>query len=404
MGGAEAAVAERMGSPAMPAMPRGQLVWGAILFIALTGGVFWWLFASVSGGHAGPALADLRWGYFVLLLLVLPVESLTSAARIWLICRVLHPGVSFWICLQSEFANVAIAMLTPSQSGGGPGQIYMLRRGAGVSVGTGLTATLLSFMGTMVGLLLLGLYSLLVAGIGTSGPLFLAPVWMLTVIAAALLLGATWPDLCRVVLATLSRAVWRALRRPATVADWWPPSVARVGPAVDRMDPTTARLVDLLYTYREDVRRFLRHGKACFVAVCALSVSFLLARALMPYLCARFLGVAGGTLREIVEAQMALVFLVFFAPTPGGAGIAEGASLSIMGDIVPPGTAPLYNLLWRFSTAYLPALAGLLCLGRALARDGSRLRTPSPRASRTAQGPKLPRLPKLTEAERRART
>jgi uncharacterized protein (TIRG00374 family) len=294
---------------------------------------------------------------------------------------VLHPRVSFWTCVQSELANVAVALLTPSQSGGGPGQIYMLNRGGGVSVGTGLTATLLSFMGTMVGLLLMGLYSLLVSGVGASGFLFLAPVWTLTAIAAALLLGATWPDLCRIGLAALSRTVCRMLRRPGTVTDWWPPQAARTGPAVDRMDTTTARLVDLLYAYRDDVGRFLRHGKACFVTVCLLSLSFLLARALMPYLCARFLGVEAGTLRQIVEAQMALIFLVFFAPTPGGAGIAEGASLSIMADIVPPGIAPHYNLLWRFSTTYLAALAGFLCLGRALARDASRItcRQPEPR-------------------------
>jgi uncharacterized membrane protein YbhN (UPF0104 family) len=376
----------------MPTMSQGPLLWGALAFIALTGGVFWWLFARASGDHAGPALADLRWGYLVLLLLVLPVESVMSAARIWLICRVLHPGVSFWTCLQSEFANVATAMLTPSQSGGGPGQIYILNRGAGVCVGTGLTATLLSFMGTMVGLLLLGLYSLLVAGIGTSGPLFLAPVWMLTLITAGLLLGAKWPDLCRLGLGALSRAVWHVLRRPETAADWWPPHVARVGPAVDRMDRWTARLVDLLYTYREDVRRFLLHGKACFAAVCLLSVSFLLARALMPYLCARFLGVEGGSLREIVEVQMALIFLVFFAPTPGGAGIAEGASLSIMADIVPPGTAPHYNLLWRFSTCYLAAVAGFLCLGRALARDGSRLARSQPERTELSARPPLRKL------------
>jgi uncharacterized membrane protein YbhN (UPF0104 family) len=366
---------------AMPAMPQGKLLAGGAAFLALTLGVFWWLFTRVPGGHAGPGLADLRWGYFLLVLLVLPVESVTSAARIWLICRVLHPGVSFWTCMQSEFVNVAIAILTPSQSGGGPGQVYMLNRGGGVRVGTGLTATLISFMGTMAGLLLMGLYSLLVSGIGASGFLFLAPVWALTAIAAALLLGATWPDLCRIVLAALSRALWRVLRRPAAVIDWWPPGASRSGPVVDRMDATTAGLVDLLYTYREDVRRFLRHGKACFAAVCLLSVTFLLARALMPYLCARFLGVEGGTLRQILEVQVALIFLVFFAPTPGGAGIAEGASLSIMADIVPPGTAPLYNLLWRFSTTYLAALAGFLCLGRALAQDAARIarRQPEPR-------------------------
>jgi uncharacterized membrane protein YbhN (UPF0104 family) len=356
------------------AMPQGQLRWGGLGFLALSAGAFWWLLASVPVEHAGPRLADLRWDYLLVLLLVLPVESLTSAARIWLVCRVLHPGVPFGTCLQSEFANAAIATLTPSQSGGGPGQIYMLSRGGGVSVGTALTATLISFMGTMVGLLLMGLYSLLLADVAARGPIFLAPVWTMTALAAALLLGATCPDLYRRGLGRLSRGVSRLLGRPGTVRDWWPPGEARVGPAVDRMDPTTARLVDLLYAYREDSRRFLRQGKACFVAVCLLSVAFLLARAIVPYLCARFLGVEGGTLRQIVEVQMALIFLVFFAPTPGGAGVAEGASLSMMADIVPAGVAPHYTLLWRIATSYLAALAGVLCLGRALARDGAGLR------------------------------
>jgi uncharacterized membrane protein YbhN (UPF0104 family) len=159
--------------------------------------------------------------------------------------------------------------------------------------------------------------------------------------------------------------------------------MGRTGPAVDRMDAWTARLVDLLYTYREDVGRFLRRGKGCFVAVCLLSVSFLLARALMPYLCARFLGVEGGTLRHVLEVQMALIFLVFFAPTPGGAGIAEAASLSIMGAIVPPGIAPHYNLLWRVSTAYLAALAGFFCLGRTVVQGAARTTWGRPLAAAT---------------------
>jgi uncharacterized membrane protein YbhN (UPF0104 family) len=361
------------GAVALPSLPRVKLIFGGVAFLALTVGVFWWLFADVAGSHAAPALADLRWGYFILLLLVLPVETVTSSARIWLICRVLHPGVSFRTCLQSELANVAIALLTPSQSGGGPGQIYMLRRGGGVSIGTGLTVTLISFVGTMAGLLALGCYSLLVSGIASSGLFFLAPVWALTAIAAAIFAGAAWPGPCRIVLAATSRLVWRLLRRPGAVVDWRPPRALPDGPPVDRMDATTARLVDLVYTFSDDVRRFLRHSKGCFALVCLLSLAFLLARALMPYLCARFLGVEGGTLRQIIEAQMALIFLVFFAPTPGGAGITEGASLSIMADIVPPGIAPLYNLLWRFTTSYLTALMGFLCLARALVRDASRI-------------------------------
>ena len=106
--------------------------------------------------------------------------------------------------------------------------------------------------------------------------------------------------------------------------------------------------------------------------MCLLSLAFLFSRALIPYLCVRFLGLQGSTLGHVFEAQLALIFLVFFAPTPGGAGVAEGVSLAIMAEIVPAGYAPYYNLLWRFSTAYLATLAGLGCLLCALVQDARR--------------------------------
>ena len=159
---------------------------------------------------------------------------------------------------------------------------------------------------------------------------------------------------------------------------------------MDRLDRVSRRLVDLVFTYRDDVRRFIRVGGPSFVWVCLLSTVFLGARVALAILCVRFLGLGGPrgsrgrrSLRHIVEAQLQLIFLMFFAPTPGGAGIAEGASLSIMADVVPASVAPYYNLLWRFSTAYLAALAGLLCLGWALARDASQDHCPSTRAAVT---------------------
>lgn len=327
------------------ALGGAELAAGALGFLGLTAGVFWYQLSRVSPGDATPTWGDLRWGYLGLILLLLPVETLASASRIWLLARVLQPGVTFRTSLQAEWANVAISLLTPSQSGGGPGQVYMLSRG-GASVGTALTIALISFLGTMVGLLGMGLYSLLVSGVGATGPLFAGAVWVLTAVAGLMTLGAAWPGLFGLALAPLSR--------------------------VPRLVPLTTRLTGLVYAYRDDVRRFLRHGKRAFVLVCLLSVTFLLARALMPLLCARFLGLAGGSPRAVLEAQIALVFLVFFAPTPGGAGIAEGTSLSVMAEVVPPGFAPLYHLIWRFATVYLAALAGLLCLGHALAEDARR--------------------------------
>lgn len=373
MGARAVAIIEPRGMESAPTVGSGKLLAGAVGFLALTAAVFWWQFHRLPADGALPALGSLRWEYALLILLVLPVETLTAATRMWLLCRVLHPGVSLRVCVQSDWANVAVSLLTPSQSGGGPGLIYILHRRAGVSVGTGVTLTVLSGLSTMAGLLMLGLYSLLVSGIGTRGPLFLVAVSTITGLAAAALLGAAWPGAVRAVLAALSRAIARVRRRQQSLADWWAPLADRTGPAADRMDRTTARLVDLCYGYHADVQRVLRHGKTCLVLVCLLSVIFLLARALMPYLCARFLGVEGVTLGEVFDAQIGLIFLVFFAPTPGGAGITEGASLSIMADIIPAPVAPYYNLLWRSSTTYLAALAGFVCLGRTLARDAARI-------------------------------
>jgi glycosyltransferase 2 family protein len=284
---------------------------------------------------------------------------------------------------------VAIAMLTPSQSGGGPGQIYILARG-GARVGTALTISLLSFLGTMVGLLGMGLYSLLVTGIGATGPLFQAAVWSLIVIAAAMALGAACPGLFRLALAGLSRALHRLWRGRFPLEDWWPTAGGRGGSAPARMTPLAARLADLVCTYRDDVRRFLRVGKASFGWVCLLSVVFLLARCVLPYLCLRFLGL-DASLRRVVELQMALIFLVFFAPTPGAAGVAEAASLSIMDELVPVGLAPTSTFLWRFSTLYVGAIAGLVCLGAAMLADARHRLRPA-RPGRTPVGPvALPR-------------
>jgi hypothetical protein len=71
----------------------------------------------------------------------------------------------------------------------------------------------------------------------------------------------------------------------------------------------------------------------------------------------------------VLEIQMALLFLLYFAPTPGSSGFAEVFSLSAMAAIVPAGLAPYYNLIWRTFTVYLSAVLGLLFLGLTLLRD-----------------------------------
>ena len=92
----------------------------------------------------------------------------------------------------------------------------------------------------------------------------------------------------------------------------------------------------------------------------------MLARCFIAFLCLRFLGIEAPRLGNVIETQLNLIFLIYFAPTPGSSGLAEGASMLIMDSFIPTGFVPYYHLLWRTSTLYLPAVAGLLFLSWAI--------------------------------------
>jgi uncharacterized protein (TIRG00374 family) len=347
---------------------RGRLVLGGLAFLVLTVAVFWYQFSRIQDGQWTPTLDRVQWRYLFLILLFLPVEAFACSLRIWIVCRVIQPGMGLWMCVKAELANVGVSVLTPSNTGGGLGQAYMLNRG-GASVGTAISVSLITFLGTLLALLCIGLYSLLFSGIHQIGRFFYGAVWFFTLVSGAMVLGAIWPGLFRTVVALISRSFWLLCGKNSQLDDWWPPGKERTGSPVDRMGRWEGKFVDLIYAYQENVRQFLRLGRTNLAGVCLLSFGFLMSRCLMGFLCLRFLGIEAPTLGQVFEIQLALIFLIYFAPTPGGSGLAEGASLSVMAHLVPMGFAPFYNLLWRFSTLFIPACVGLLLLIRSLLRD-----------------------------------
>jgi uncharacterized protein (TIRG00374 family) len=129
------------------------------------------------------------------------------------------------------------------------------------------------------------------------------------------------------------------------------------------------KLTDLCYMYQLSIRRFFSLKKSSFIWVCLLSLAFMFSRAVMAFLCLRFLGIQASGLLDVIETQLSLIFLIYFAPTPGSSGLAEGASMLMMDGTMPLGFVPYYNLLWRCSTLYLPAVAGLLFLSRTIFQD-----------------------------------
>jgi hypothetical protein len=63
---------------------------------------------------------------------------------------------------------------------------------------------------------------------------------------------------------------------------------------------------------------------------------------------------------DILLVQTLVMFLLYFAPTPGASGIGEVLSAAVMSSYVPRELTPIYILIWRLTLSYFTIALGFL--------------------------------------------
>jgi hypothetical protein len=71
---------------------------------------------------------------------------------------------------------------------------------------------------------------------------------------------------------------------------------------------------------------------------------------------------------DVLLLQTLITFLLYFAITPGGSGLAELVSAAVMSIYVPRALTPSYILLWRVTVSYLTVMLGSVVFWRWLKR------------------------------------
>ena len=61
--------------------------------------------------------------------------------------------------------------------------------------------------------------------------------------------------------------------------------------------------------------------------------------------------------------------LLYFTPTPGGAGVAEGGFVMLFSESVPSGTVGIIAVCWRLVAEYIPFLIGFYYTVKVFGRD-----------------------------------
>jgi uncharacterized protein (TIRG00374 family) len=94
--------------------------------------------------------------------------------------------------------------------------------------------------------------------------------------------------------------------------------------------------------------------------------TWLLFRAFLP----------SASFEEFAGVSLILFLALFFAPTPGASGIAEGSATAFLATSLAPAASMAFVLYWRLLTLYGPVVGGGFVLLHQMSRDSGRLGGP----------------------------
>ena len=294
------------------------------------------------------AMLSLQWGWALLGVGLASLDWVGGGLRLWVITRHVYPKVTLQGSVVAGGLNTWGGFLTPTQTGGGPLMIYALKR-YGVPLPEATISSLMTFVATVMFFAVAGPVALLL-GAGRSleqhgilGRAFtLYDLFRLSLggfIAIGLLMIAlfAFPEVARRIGQRL--VSWLERRRP------------RLASRVNQMREGVDRSHECLVAF------FRGKGWAALAAAVVLSSLAFANRLAAGYVVLRALDIQAHFV-DVLLLQTLITFLLYFAPTPGGSGLAEVLSAAVMSIYVPRVLTPSYILLWRVITCYLTVAFG----------------------------------------------
>lgn len=295
------------------------------------------------------ALASIQWRWLALGLVLASMDWLGGGTRLWVVARHIQRDVRLRDMIVAGGMSAWGGYLTPFQTGAGPMMMWTMKR-AGVRLPAAFTATFMTFVATVAFFAIAGPLAIffgagrslarhgVVLGIGLYD-LFKISLGVFVVIGVLMLFLMVFPRLARDLVHRLAGRLGSRSRRIAAGM--------------------------------EQLREGIEYGHRCFVAFgsprgwLALFWAVILSapshanKLLAGYIALRALGIPADFV-EILLVQTLITFVLYFAPTPGGSGMAEGISTVVMSIYVPRPLIPSYTLVWRSINSYATVIAGSL--------------------------------------------
>ena len=266
-----------------------------------------------------------------LAILCVSIGLFLDGSRLMHLVHISHEDITLGQAVQVVFGNYFLALLTPGATGGAVAQLMFLRH-AGVPTGK---ATVLVFVRTVVSILFLILClpfifmhdSHMLPGVSN---VKLAASSVAAFLIIMLLILGIKSNLLNHLAVKIARKLSSSKRK-----------------AFLKSYRDTQNAVRLLYASPWAMLLVFLESGLSLIAIYAIVPCLLLG-----------LGVTDADWYAVMGKMIFLNMLLYFMPTPGGSGIAEGGFVLLFTNIVPAGTVGVVAVCWRFIAEYIPFLIG----------------------------------------------
>ena len=312
-----------------------------LVLLLLVGGISGAIIYYTVDIHTFKNLTAFQPWSIMLALLFLTIGMYFDGTRLTRLVTIAGERITFLQAMQVIFGNYFLAMLTPGAAGGAVAQVMFLRR-AGVPLGK---ATVLVLVRTLMSILFL-LMAMPVVFYYDAG---LVP-WLSPDLLAAIAGVLVFASIGGLAFFRTRMSLYLTLR------------VTR------RMKHGRRRKLFGLYHDIRSAVGLLSQSPAKVICVFFESGASLLSLyAVVPAL---FLGLGAAVDWAMIMGRMIFLnLLLYFAPTPGGSGIAEGGFVILFGELLPAGTVGVLAVAWRILAEYVPFSLGFYFTIQVFGRD-----------------------------------
>jgi len=332
---------------------------GLIIFILLSIGALTAIFLKTHTGDTMKALKNFNLGYLAIVLTLSSIDMCMGALRNHIYFMKLVPGMRFMVSFRANLANIFMGAVTPSQSAGGPAQVYVYYR-AGVSVGKSSSVGVLNLLATLIFFIVAAGFALSVISDSFSKAMHSLIAFCFFVFAIELVI------------------VMLIILKPGYIlklATGLSKKLCSLLPGFENgINRITDRLITEVTLYKDSCRLFITEHPFILLLAILLTCVLYLNKFFLAYFIMLGLG-ASGALVQVLCIQTLVLFICYFSPSPGASGVAELSIAALMASVMSTDTLGVFTLLQRFFLLYIPVILGAIVFFKAA---GSSLREQPP--------------------------